>query len=168
MRALVLWCSVRKIFDDKNALQDAQYSKLWKKYSASWSVVLSSNIFWMLHHKTSTRIFFKQREQTENLKQWLHIHIYLVIIYCALFAIFRNTVRRRLVLPKKFLTVCRRTKHTVFIYKREYYMFLVPSHDIHFKIIWPEKKKCPKSSFFVFGIRNSKHYFSHIWDGEIE
>ena len=168
MRALVLWCSVRKIFDDKNALQDAQYSKNWKKYSASWSVVLSSNIFWMLYHKTSTRIFFKQREQTENLKQWLHIHIYLVIIFCALFAIFRNTVRRRLVLPKKFLTVCRRTKHTVFIYKREYYMFLVPSHDIHFKIIWPEKKKCPKLSFFVFGIRNSKHYFSHIWDGEIE
>ena len=139
-----------------------------KKYTASWSVFLSSNIFWMLYHKTSTRIFFKQRERTENLKQWSRLHICLVIIYCALFAIFWNIVSRRLILPKKFLTVCRRTKHTIFIYKREYYMFLVPSHDIHFKIIWPEKKKCPKSFFSVFGIKNSKHYFSHIWDGEIE
>ena len=153
MRALVLWCSVRKIFDDKNALQDAQYSKIWKKYSASWSVFLSSNIFWMLYHKTSTRIFFKQRERTENLKQWLRLHIYLVIISCALFAIFWNPVRRRLVLPKKFLTVCRRTKHTVFIYKREYYMFLVPLHDIHFKIIWPEEKNALNR---LFCVRNEK------------
>ena len=124
-----------------------------KKYTASWSVFLSSNIFWMLYHKTSTRIFFKQCERTENLKMCLRLHIYLVIIYCALFATFKNTVSRRLVLPKKFLTVCRRTKHTVFIYKRGYYMFLVPLHDIHFKIIWPEEKNALNR---LFCVRNKK------------
>ena len=83
----------------------------------------------------------------------MRLHIYLVIISCALFAIFWNPVRRRLVLPKKFLTVCRRTKHTVFIYKREYYMFLVPLHDIHFKIIWPEEKNALNR---LFCVRNEK------------
>ena len=37
MRALVLWCSVRKIFDDKNALQDAQCALKFGK-SEIWGI----------------------------------------------------------------------------------------------------------------------------------
>ena len=148
MRALVLWCTVWKIFDDKNALQDAQYSKNWKKYSASWSVVLSSNIFWMLHHKTSTSIFFKQREQTENLKQWSHIHIYLVIIF-VLFLPFLGTLwDDGLFCQRSFwLSVGEPSTQYLFI-KESTTCFWCHHMTFTLKLSDQRKKKCPKLSFF--------------------
>ena len=64
MRVLVLWCSIQKIFDDKNTIQDAVYFFQVLEYCASWSAFLSSNIFRTLHHKTSARIFFSREVLT--------------------------------------------------------------------------------------------------------